>query len=90
MLEHLSQRLQAAQDRLRAALVAGQPTEAHRQAIATIEADIERERQRQHQSAAEKAQQRAVAITHRAAEISAAVRERIAASLARFPIPECP
>ena len=90
MLEHLSHRLQAAQDRLRAALVAGQPTEAHRQAIATIEADIEREQERQQQSAAEQAQNRAATITHRAAEIAAAVRERITASFARFPIPERP
>lgn len=90
MLEHLADRLQAAQDRLRAALVAGQPTEAHRQAIATIEADIERERERQQKSVAEQAQHRAAAVTHRATEIAAAVRERIAASLARFPIPERP
>jgi hypothetical protein len=87
MLEHLSRRLEEAQARLRAALVTGQPTDTHRQAIVQIERDIEREREEQDQTDAERAQRRASTIAKCAATIANQSCQRIAALVAAFPIP---
>lgn len=85
MLDQLAGRLQAAQNRLRSALLAGQPTAAHRQAVATIQTDIDGEFQRQRQTDAERDQHRAEATTRRAAEIAAEAHQRIAASIPKAP-----
>ena len=58
------ERLAAALDRLRAAVLAGVDTDPHRQAVSAIEADIARERTRQQEAAAAEAQQRASAVAY--------------------------
>ena len=85
MLEQLSERLAAALDRLRAAVLAGVDTEPHRQAVSAIEADIARERTRQQEATAAQAQQRASAVADRAAELSAGCRHRVASSIPPLP-----
>lgn len=87
MLDHLSRRLEEAHGRLRSALINGEPTDAHRQAIAQIEQDIERERAEQGQTEGERAQHRASVIAKRAATIGSHSRQRIADLIASFPIP---
>lgn len=85
MLEQLSERLAAALDRLRAAVLAGVDTEPHRQAVSAIEADIARERTRQQEAAAEQAQQRASAVADRAAELAAVSHHRVASCIPPLP-----
>ena len=86
MLDQLSRRLDEAQGRLHAALVAGEPTDAHRAAISQLEHDIERERFAQKQADAERARRRTSAIKERADAIADEARQRIADLIARFPL----
>lgn len=86
MLEHLTSRLDDASDRLRAALMAGEPTDAHRAAIGQLARDIDREREVQMRAEEAATEHRTLAIADRAAVVADEVRRRVDAVLARFPI----
>ena len=88
MLEQLSRRLEDAQARLRAALVAGTDTAPFRTGITQIEFDFQRELQRDQQAKTEHEQQRATAVSLRTDKLAAELHQRIAASIP--PLPEHP
>lgn len=86
MLDQLSRRLDESQHRLRAALVAGEPTDAHRAAIAQLHHDIAREQSAQKQAGDAIAQHCTSDIANRAAVIADGSRQRVADLIARFPV----
>lgn len=89
-IDKLSNRLEEAQSRLQAALVAGESTVVHRQAVSQIEGDIKGERERQRRNESSLDEQRDSDVAKRAHEIAAASRKRIEESISQFPIPELP
>jgi hypothetical protein len=86
ILDQLLGRQAEARARLRSALVAGAPTEAHRAALSQLSGDIERERAVLAQADDVAEQHHTSMVADRAATITDEVRERTAALLARFPI----
>jgi hypothetical protein len=90
MLDKISRRLIEAQDRLRAALIAGEPTATYRAAIATIQADFEKAQARQEIADTAAEQRRTELIGDRAAVITKEAHQRVAEAIAKFPIPEEP
>lgn len=90
MTTNLLSPLDRARDRLRAALLAGEPTAPHRAAIANLEGAARAAQERQAIAAAESAAECAAAIVRRTAVIAGEMQARVDASLARFPIPTSP
>ena len=86
VVELLDRRLSEARARLRAALIAGDPTDVHRAAIGQLEQDIARERSVQKQADDTAARHRNGAVADRAAAISGEARRRVADLIARFPL----
>lgn len=80
------QRLQEARRRLQTALIAGEPTAKHRDAIAHLEGDQDAAAARQAADAAAVAAERESAAAERSKQLAAAARERIARNLSKFDV----
>lgn len=77
-------RLESAQDRLNAALLNGEDTSKHREAIAALKADAERESRSEREIEREKGE----IISARTAELAEETQQRISAVIQNFPISE--
>lgn len=81
-------RIADARERLRAALVAGEPTEALRESIARMESDAQAAADRKAADDAEIEAERNEAIARRGAELLDQANARLSDALAPFQIPE--
>ncbi len=79
-------RLSAARERLRAALVAGQATDDHREAVERLERDLAAADARSANANAAADLERAGIVRTRSEQLAADARERIARSLSRFDV----
>lgn len=79
-----AERLQQARQRLQDALIQGQPTDAHREAVARLERDQDAAAARQAADAVAAADARETAAAERSQAIAADARRRIERSLSRF------
>lgn len=84
----LKTRLQAAQQRLQAALLAGEDTTSHRQAIATIERQQREALHRQQMDDLEQDRRQHDAAMHRAGHLARAAFQRISESTPAIPTME--
>lgn len=87
MLKQLADRLTDAHTRLRAALIDGIDTTAHRAAIEQIESDISAEHLRKRRANIESEANRSTNISRRTHVLVNAVQQHIDGTLQRFPIP---
>lgn len=85
MLTPHLERLTAAQQRLAGALVAGEDSGPHRDAIASIERDIQAAKSRQQQAEQEQLDRRSAAVAKRASVITDQTRKRCAAAVPALP-----
>jgi len=83
-------RIEQARHRLAEALVAGEDTGAYREALARLEADLERSAASEQSKVAKAQSDHEQMVAERSAEIASEVRAAIEATIARFPIPPRP